>query len=58
MTGIKRPLLWLILVVSVVCNAVLNVAGANMFVGAAFGVVALVCAGTLVKQHYQKRRAV
>ncbi len=52
--GRTRPLLWVVLAIS----AALNVATStvNMFVGAAFGVVALACIAALVVQHYRLRR--
>ncbi|MEV0379443.1 hypothetical protein [Nonomuraea sp. NPDC050643] len=55
---LKRPALWLLLVVSSVCNVVANTADVNVFVGPAFGLVALACAGTLIRHHYKNRRAV
>lgn len=51
-----RPLLWLVLVVSVAANAVLSTAEINTSLAAGFGTVALGCAVALVVQHYRHRR--
>ena len=54
-TGILRPLLWVVLVLSAAANAVSSSIGANVFIGAAFGVVTLACAAGLVVHHYRHR---
>ncbi|MBC6456653.1 hypothetical protein [Actinomadura sp. HBU206391] len=54
--GIVRPLLWVLLVISAAANAVISSTGANMFVGAGFGLVVLACATALVVHHYKHRR--
>jgi Flp pilus assembly protein TadB len=55
--GVKRPALWLLLLVSAVCNVVANTADVNPFVGVAFGMITLSCAAALISQHYKNRRA-
>jgi len=50
-----RPVLWLLLVLSVAANAVASTV--NLAVGAAFGVLALACAAALVRDHYRHRRS-
>lgn len=54
--GARRGVLWLLLVISVACNMVISVAGINMFVGAAFGVVAVSSGAALITDHYRNRR--
>jgi hypothetical protein len=51
-----RPLLWLLLVVSVVANVVASAAGTSVFVSSGFGLVALACATALIVHHYRHRR--
>ncbi|WP_341720615.1 hypothetical protein QQG74_13470 [Micromonospora sp. FIMYZ51] len=50
-----RPLVWLLLIISAVTNATLSLVGANVFVGAGFGVATLACATVLVVHHYRHR---
>jgi hypothetical protein len=51
-----RPVLWLLLVVSAVADAVASAAGANVFIGLGAGLVTLACAAALIVHHYQQRR--
>ncbi|MGW4460754.1 hypothetical protein [Micromonospora sp. NPDC004704] len=51
-----RPLLWLLLAISVAANVVASAAGANLFVGSGFGLTALACATALIIHHYRNRR--
>jgi hypothetical protein len=53
--GAVRPLLWLVLVISAAANVVASTTD-HVFVGAAFGLVALACATALVVHHYRNRR--
>ncbi|MFJ8688576.1 hypothetical protein [Micromonospora wenchangensis] len=50
-----RPLLWLVLVVSVAANAVLTTVLDNQWAGSACGLLAVLCAGTLVARHRRAR---
>jgi hypothetical protein len=54
-TGLLRPLLWVVLVLSAAANAVTSGIGGNVFIGAAFGVVTLASAAGLVVHHYRHR---
>ena len=54
-TGLLRPLLWVVLVLSAAANAVASSIGANVVIGAAFGVVTLASATALVVHHYRNR---
>ncbi|MEV4627367.1 hypothetical protein AB0J90_13855 [Micromonospora sp. NPDC049523] len=51
-----RPVLWLLLVFSAAANVVASAAGANVFVGSGFGLVAVACATALIVDHYRHRR--
>lgn len=51
-----RPFLWVVLILSAATNAILS-GMTNPFVSSAFGLVALICAGTLIVHHYRNRRA-
>ena len=53
--GLLRTVLWVVLVLSAAANAVMSSIGANVFVGAAFGVVTLASAAGLVVHHYRHR---
>ncbi|GAA4490206.1 hypothetical protein GCM10023191_022030 [Actinoallomurus oryzae] len=55
-SGIVRPVLWLLLVISAAGNMVTSTAGLNVFVGVAFGVATLACGTALIVQHYRQRR--
>lgn len=51
-----RAVLWLLLVISAAGNVVTSTAGAEVYVGAAFGVATLACGSALIVQHYRLRR--
>jgi hypothetical protein len=51
-----RPLLWVLLVISLTGNAVTSTAGVNVAISAGFGAVALACIVGLIVHHYQHRR--
>ncbi|MEV0567616.1 hypothetical protein [Dactylosporangium sp. NPDC050588] len=53
--GVLRPVLWLLLILGAAVNATMSGLGANPFVGAAFGVLTVACATTLVVHHYRHR---
>ncbi|MEU4437862.1 hypothetical protein [Micromonospora chalcea] len=50
-----RPLLWLVLIVSVAANVVLSSVVGNPWAGSAFGALALLSGGTLAVDHYRNR---
>ncbi|MFI7437292.1 hypothetical protein [Micromonospora haikouensis] len=53
-----RPILWLLLFVSITANAIASSVGAttaSTVISALFGVMALICAGSLVVDHYRHR---
>ncbi|MFE7874925.1 hypothetical protein ACFUYE_31835 [Micromonospora humida] len=53
-----RPVLWLLLFVSITANAIASSVGTttgSTVVSVLFGVTALVCAGSLVVGHYRHR---
>ena len=50
-----RPVLWLVLVVSAMTNAVASMSGVNLLVGLGAGLVTLACAVALAVHHYQHR---
>ncbi|MBP2364430.1 hypothetical protein [Pseudonocardia parietis] len=52
--GVPRRLLWVLLAAAVVANGICSLAGLP-FVGSAFGVLALVAGGLLVRDHYRRR---
>jgi hypothetical protein len=54
--GALRPVLWLVLFVSGLANAICSTAGINPFVGAGFGVITLASAVALIVHHYRHRR--
>ncbi|MBF8185755.1 hypothetical protein ITP53_08375 [Nonomuraea sp. K274] len=54
---LKRPLLWLLLMISAVGNVVANTY-VNGFVGAGFGLAAMGCAAALISRHRKGRRDV
>ncbi|WP_173745287.1 hypothetical protein [Actinoplanes sp. TFC3] len=51
-----RPVLWLVLIVSVAANSVLSSRG-SLLAGMVFGVIALASAVMLVVDHYRRRRS-
>ncbi|MEV5494016.1 hypothetical protein AB0M50_01290 [Nonomuraea fuscirosea] len=53
---VRRPVLWLLLAVFAVCNAVSSIADVNVFIGVGFGLATLGCAAALIAQHYETRR--
>lgn len=54
--GVLRPVLWLLLVITVAANAVISSANLNVALGVASGLAALGCATALVVDHYRHRR--
>lgn|GEM_PF-5441836 len=54
--GMLRPVLWTVLMISAVCNAVTSNADINIAIGIGFGLVTLACAAGLVAHHYTYRR--
>ena len=50
-----RPLLWLVLLVSVVANVTLSTVLGNPWAGSAFGALALASGVTLAVNHYRNR---
>ncbi|MEV6692155.1 hypothetical protein AB0M35_11885 [Micromonospora sp. NPDC051196] len=54
--NLLRPVLWLLLIVSAATNATMSFAGANVLIGAGFGLVTLASAVALVVHHYRRRR--
>jgi hypothetical protein len=53
--GAIRPLLWLLLVISIAANAVINSAGVSIFLAVATGLITLACAAGLIVHHYRQR---
>ncbi|MFY1618337.1 hypothetical protein [Micromonospora sp. WMMD736] len=53
--GLLRPLLWLVLLLSAATNAALTTVVGNPWIGSAFGVVAVLCAGALIAHHRRHR---
>jgi protein-S-isoprenylcysteine O-methyltransferase Ste14 len=54
----KRAVLWVLLVISGVCNVVTSsMLDINMFVGIGFGLVTLGLAAALITDHYRSRRS-
>jgi hypothetical protein len=56
-TSPVRPVLWVLLVLSVAANAVSSVAGLHPAVGMAFGVLALAFVAALIVDHRRRRRS-
>lgn len=55
---LTRPLLWLLLVISAVANAVTSsIGGISVFIGIGFGLATLACATALVVHHRRHRRS-
>ncbi|WP_254909907.1 hypothetical protein [Micromonospora sp. NBS 11-29] len=50
-----RPLLWLVLFGSAAANVVLSNVLGNLWAGAAFGLLALLCGVALTVDHYRNR---
>ena len=55
-SGILRPVLWLLLVISAAANMAASSTGLNMMIGIGFGLVTLACGAALIVDHYQHRR--
>jgi hypothetical protein len=55
-SGVLRPLLWLVLIISASGNVIASTADLDILVNVAFGLVSGVCAGVLVVHHYRSRR--
>ncbi|MFG1697893.1 hypothetical protein [Nonomuraea sp. NPDC049309] len=53
---VSRPVLWALLAVFAVCNAVTSASTLPVYVGIGFGLATLACAATLIHQHYTTRR--
>lgn len=53
--GALRPVLWIVLVISLAANVVTSTAGL-IAVSAAFGLIVVACAATLIAHHYRLRR--
>jgi hypothetical protein len=54
-SGIVRPVLWLLLVISAAGNVATSSTGMNVAVSGAFGLATLGLGIALIVQHYQKR---
>ena len=54
--GRLRPVLWLLLVISVAGNVVTSNIGLNIMIGIGFGLATLACGAALIVDHYQRRR--
>ncbi|MEU1643217.1 hypothetical protein [Micromonospora zamorensis] len=53
--GLLRPLLWLVLFISAAANVVLSTAADSPWISSAFGLVAVLCAVTLLVHHRRNR---
>ncbi|MFI6507110.1 hypothetical protein ACIBCT_05855 [Streptosporangium sp. NPDC050855] len=54
--GMVRPVLWLLLAVSVVLNVVFSSTGTDVLAGIGFGLAAVACATALIVHHYRYLR--
>ncbi|GAA3006958.1 hypothetical protein [Streptosporangium longisporum] len=54
--GMVRPVLWVLLAVSVVLNVVFSSTGTDVLAGVGFGLAALACATALIVHHYRYMR--
>jgi len=54
-TALPRPVLWGVLAVAVVVNAITSMSSLSPVIGVAFGVLALATAGLLLRDHLQRR---
>ncbi len=54
--GAMRPMLWILLTISVVCNIVISSADVNVLVGIGFGLVTLGCVAALITHRHLHRR--
>jgi Flp pilus assembly protein TadB len=53
--GVRRPLLWVLLVVALAVNGITSLAGLPIAVSATAGVLALALGALLVRDHYRRR---
>jgi hypothetical protein len=56
-SGLLRPLLWVLLVISAAGDIVTSSIGAHVAISAAFGLATLGLGTALVLQHYRNRRS-
>ncbi|KAB2342203.1 hypothetical protein [Actinomadura rudentiformis] len=54
--AVPRPMLWMLLVISVAGNVVTSTAGVNLAISSAFGLATLAFATALIVQHRRSRR--
>jgi hypothetical protein len=54
--GVVRPLLWLVLVISLAGNVVTSSMSISAFIGIGFGLLTLSCGVALVVDHYRRGR--
>lgn len=52
-----RVILWVLLAVSAAANIVTSTAGLNPLIDIGFGLLTLAFGGTLIAQHYRRRRS-
>jgi hypothetical protein len=53
--GIRRPLLWVLLIVSAAANMVASATGVHLLIGIGFGLLTLACITGLGVDHYTHR---
>jgi hypothetical protein len=51
-----RPVLWVLLIISAVCNVVTSASGLHVLLGIGFGLLTLALGAALVADHYYRRR--
>jgi hypothetical protein len=56
-SGLLRPVLWLLLIVSAAANGLSSAIGLHALVGIGFGLITLACIAVLVVHHYRNRNA-
>ncbi|MFC5744522.1 hypothetical protein [Actinomadura rugatobispora] len=54
--GVLRPVLWLVLAISLAANVLTSSIGENVLIGSVFGACALASGITLIVHHYKHRR--
>jgi hypothetical protein len=54
-SGMLRPVLWLVLILSAAADATTSAVGASPFASVGFGVITLASAIALVVHHYRRR---
>ncbi|XVQ09784.1 hypothetical protein ACQP1W_45920 [Spirillospora sp. CA-255316] len=54
--GVVRPVLWLVLAVSLAANVLTSSVGGNVLIGSVFGACALASGAALIVHHYKHRR--